>query len=178
MAVTFTVEDGTGLPTANSYASVAYADDYLVVKPDTSSWVALSSAEKERYLMLATRTLDQRATYRGQKAVEDSALRWPRVGALDCDSIAQPYDEVPDPIKQATVELAFHFVRNGIDPSMPISTSGEITKIKADVIEIEYSDGTQSSTVNFFPQGFNEALGCLGRVSTGRGSGFGRILRA
>lgn len=178
MAVVFTVEDGTGLAGANSYVSVAYADDYLVIKPHTAPWLSLSSTEKEKYLMLATRTLDNRATYRGSKAVEDSGLRWPRVGAVDCDGLTQPYDAVPDAIQHATVELAYHFVFHDIDPSIPISTSGEIKKIKADVIEIEYVDGSQSSTINYFPQGINDVLQCLGRVTTGNGSSFGRILRA
>lgn len=178
MAVIFTVEDGTGLAAANSYVSVAFADDYLTIKPNTAPWLALSSTEKERYLMLGSRALDNAATYRGSKYAEESGLRWPRTGAVDCDGLTQPYDEVPDAIKHATVELAFHYVFHGIDPSVPLSTSGEIKKIKADVIEIEYVDGTQSTAINYFPQGINGVLQCLGRVTTGNGSSFGRILRA
>jgi hypothetical protein len=178
MAVTFTVEDGTGMATSNSYVSVSYADDYLVIRPHTAPWLNLSSTDKEKYLMLATRTLDRRAIFRGEKVVPESALRWPRAGASDCDGVGQAYDTVPDAIKHATVELAYNFVFHDIDPSISVSTGGAIKRIKADVLEIEYQDGTQNSAGNYLPLGINDILRCLGRISTGNGSSFGRILRA
>lgn len=174
----FVVETGDALADATSYASVAEADDYLSVRPAITSWTALAPSAKEGYLMWSTRLLDQRATYRGSKYSEAGSLRWPRVGATDCDGVTIAYDEIPDDLKAAVIELAFHLVSQGVDPSVPTTTSsGEIQRIKVDVVEIEYVAGTSSGT-NYFPVGINTILRCIGSVKTGNGSKFGRILRA
>lgn len=177
---TFTVETGEGLADATSYVSVAEADDYLSLRPSITSWSALTSTEKETKLMWATRLIDQRATYRGVKYGTTGALRWPRSGVTDCDGVAIPYDEIPDELKAAVIELAFHFVSQSVDPSVPsasASSGGEIKRIKADVIEIEYTEGT-TGTTNYFPVGINTILRCIGSLKTGSGSRFSRILRA
>lgn len=175
---TFTVEDGTGLTAATSYVSVAAADDYLSLKSNASEWIDLSTGDKQKYLMWATRLLDQRAMFRGNKSVPTSGLRWPRIGVCDRDGISIEYDVIPTPIKAATIEIAFHLVNTDVDPSTPISSSGEIERIKADVIEIEYTKGTQTATVNYFPVGINDILMGLGAISTGYGSRAVRIMRA
>lgn len=172
----FIVEDGTGLTNSTSYISVLDADDYLSLRSGYSLWEAVD--EQENYLMWATRLLDQRAAFRGSKAVSGSALRWPRVGVCDRDGIAVDYQTIPEPIKAAVAEIAFHLATQGVDPSVPISTSGEIKRIKADVVEIEYVEGTASSTVNYFPVGINDILAGLGSISTGTGSRFVRIMKA
>lgn len=178
MPVTFTVEDGSGLTTSNSYASVAEADDYLSIKPNDAAWVALNSSVKQEYLMWASRLLDQRTSWRGWKQVDESAMRWPRYGATDRDGLTVANDIVPNPVKAATIEIAFHLLSQSVDPSTPISTSGEIKRVKADVVEIEYFEGTATATTNYFPVGINDILFGLGAISTGTGSKFARILRA
>jgi len=180
MSVTFTVEDGTGLPGANSYASLTEASDYLAIKPNsTTAWEALTTGNKQSYLMWATRLLDQRAVFRGVKTVEDSGLRWPRTGVYDRDGLAVPYDEVPAPIKAATIEIAYHLLSQSVDPSAPSASSGgEIKRLKADVVEIEYVEGTAGNTSNYFPVGVNDILAGLGSLQGGGGSRFGRILKA
>lgn len=178
MPVTFTVEDGTGLTTSNSYVTVAEADDYLSIKPNDTAWQALNSSVKQEYLMWATRLLDQRTSWRGYRQVEDSALRWPRYGAYDRDQLAVENNVVPVPVKQATIEIAFHLFTQSVDPSSPISTAGEIKRVKADVVEVEYFENTARVTSNYFPVGINDILFGLGSLSTGTGSKFARILRA
>ena len=174
----FVVEDGTGLTNATSYVSVADADDYLTVKPDAviADWVALTSGQKQDYLMWATRLLDQRGTFQGQKTVEESALRWPRAWVYDRDSLLLPDDEIPEQIEAATVEIAFNLLDQSVDPSSPGSgSSGGIKSLKADVVEIEYFEGGSASN-NAFPKGINDILAPLGSISGG-GPGFGRIVR-
>lgn len=176
MAV-FLVEDGTGLTGANSYVTTDEADDYLSVKPNYSVWEAVE--EPENYLMWASRLLDQRAVFRGAKTVQGSGLRWPRTGICDRDGIAVPYDSVPSPIKAAVIEIAFHLVSQSVDPSAPSANSGgQIKRLKADVVEIEYVEGTSGNTSNYFPVGINDILAGLGSLQGGGGSRFGRILKA
>lgn len=174
----FVVETGEGVADASSYVTVSEADDYLSIRPAITAWSALDTAGKQSYLMWATRLLDQRATYRGSKYGTSGALRWPRSGVVDCDGLAVPYDTIPDDLKAAVIEMAFHLVSQGVDPSVPAaSTSGEIKRIKADVVEIEYMEGTSAGN-NYFPVGINTILRCIGSIKTGNGSKFSRILKA
>ncbi len=106
MAVVFTVEDGTGLPNANSYVTLLEADDYLSIKPNSSAWEALDDVVREKYLMWATRLLDQRAKWAGTKAFQDSALAWPRLYVIDREGYPVAGDIVPDEVKAATIEIA------------------------------------------------------------------------
>jgi hypothetical protein len=172
----FVVEDGTGLTTATSYVSTQEADEYLSLRPNYAAWDAAENVEE--LLMWATRLLDQRATWYGNKQVNESSLRWPRYGVNDRDGIAIPYDEVPLAVKHATIEIAYHLLTQNVDPSAPIATAGEIKRVKADVVEVEYFEGTARATTNYFPVGINDILRGLGSISTGTGSKFGRILRA
>ena len=45
-------------PDADSYTTVAFADDYLSMKDGEKAWSNLSNDEKERYLVRASRQLD------------------------------------------------------------------------------------------------------------------------
>ena len=58
-----TVEDGTGLSNADSYASVAEADTYFDIIPGFSgTWADLSINAKENWLEFSTRVLDARSS--------------------------------------------------------------------------------------------------------------------
>lgn len=181
---TFIVEDGTGLDNATSYVSVAEADDYLSIRPNIDDWTELDSTEKEAKLMWATRLLDQRARFYGRKTDNANGLEWPRIGVTDKNGAVVPYDVVPEPIKDATVEIAFYLLVNSLDPALPPGgggvAGGAIKRIKADVVEIEYTEGTAASAVTtYFPLGINDILAGLGTlIGAGGGRGFGRILRA
>ncbi|MFM7009113.1 MAG: DnaT-like ssDNA-binding protein [Betaproteobacteria bacterium] len=176
--VDMVVEDGTGLSNANSYVTLQEAEDYLSIKSASAFEIWDAELDQENYLMQATRVLDQRAHFTGYKTVSTSALRWPRSGVSDRDGVSLSYDVIPNPIKAATIEIAYHLLSQNIDPSLPTQTSdGQISSIKADVIEIKYVSGT-AGPVNHFPLGINSILQGLGSIATGVGSKFGRILRA
>jgi hypothetical protein len=75
-------------PKANSYVSVDYADDYLFRYPEFTAWENLSVADKEKYLMMATRKIDT-LTYVGRRHFERAmhyrnkqALQFPRLGMV------------------------------------------------------------------------------------------------
>lgn len=76
--MTLIVEDGTGLPTAESYASVAFADAYHTAFGNTT-WTGADS-EKEIALRKATQYLDTEYSFVGSKKLPAQALEWPRVG--------------------------------------------------------------------------------------------------
>lgn len=96
------VEDGTGLPNADSYLSVADADAYHAAMGNTA-WQPLASAEKEAALRRATQYLDTRYRWRGQRLTTTQALEWPRSTA------AWPVRRLQD----ATAELALRAAEQG-----------------------------------------------------------------
>lgn len=174
----FVVEDGTGLLAATSYISVADADDYLSIKAELLSveWTGITTEFKEDYLMWATRLLDQRARWAGQKTVTASPLQWPRSWVCDRNGLSVDPNSVPSQVEAATVEIAYHLAVEDTDPAAPNAASaGGIKRLKADVLEIEYQDNAVIAA-NYFPVGLNQILSPLGAMPGG-GSGFARVIR-
>lgn len=170
MAFVFTVEDGTNVAGANSYVTLAYAEDYFAVDVASATWEALSDDQKEFYLAWATRILDQKTEWRGYINADSQALRWPRKGVTDRDYRTVETNEVPNPVKAATCELAKWLMTN--DPTTGQDTD-YLKRIKVDVIEIEYQDGTSQSS---YPTILNAILAGVGHFRIGS-RGFGRIVR-
>jgi hypothetical protein len=91
------VEDGTGLPDADSYVSVASADAYHVARGN-AAWAAAEEGAKEVALRNATAYIDSNPEYpfAGAPLAAGQALEWPRTG------FGWPLKRVTD----ATSELA------------------------------------------------------------------------
>lgn len=118
MPVTLVKEDGSGLITANSYASAADGDTYHDKHSWSTAWAG-TTAVKEEALMMATRLIDSYYQFLGFKKSNDQALQWPREAARDpdrqdvrfsaLDNSLGPYwesDEVPVILVDATCEFA------------------------------------------------------------------------
>ena len=119
MALTLVKEDGTGLASANSYASVADGDAYFEGHLYATAWTAATSGTKAAALVMATRLVDTQFQFNGYRANEDQALQWPRERCPDPDRNAVtsslqspvlssfvPSDEVPKPVASAVCEMA------------------------------------------------------------------------
>ena len=106
---TLVVEDGSGLATANSYATVAEADDYHASRcvADTSAWTAAAADRKAVALIVATALLDREVCWDGWPvAPERQALRLPQDGLRTRTGGALPATVIPVDAKDATAELA------------------------------------------------------------------------
>lgn len=149
----FLVEDGTGLASSNSYASVADADAYHEDRFN-DAWVAASTAEKQVALIKATDYIDSRFSFVSTRETDTQALEWPR----------DDYDGVPTKVKQATYEYALRSLSNELAPDPSYDDSGYskvVTREKVGPIETEYytSDGTMNSTPTpFRPYPLADAL--------------------
>lgn len=167
MTFVFLVEDGTGLVAgANSYVSLADANDYLEIDQNTfATWDGISAGEKERFLVAATRLLDQKSDWEGVKTVDESPLRWPRACVFDRDDLLLDDDVIPPEIESATIELAKHLINSDLTTGQDVDA---IKKLVVDVIEIEFQDDTRQVTI---PTIINSILGGIGvfRIG-GRGS--------
>lgn len=110
MALVLTREDGTGLPNANSYASVADGDSYHEGHLYASAWTGATVDKKTTALVMATRLIDAECQFLGFRSNVDQALQWPRVQVSDREAgVAPQYlasDSVPKCVINATAELA------------------------------------------------------------------------
>ena len=119
MALTLVKEDGTGLATANSYASVADGDSYFEGHLYASAWTAATSVTKAAALVMATRLVDTQFQFHGFRTNETQALQWPRERCADPDrnlvtssSLSPvltnfvPSNLVPKPVAAAVCEMA------------------------------------------------------------------------
>jgi hypothetical protein len=132
----FTVEDGNGLPTANAYIDVAFADDYWTDRAD-ASWAAADNTVKQVAIIKATDYIDKvfGSRFKGSKAFVtypipdesvDQALEFPRVDSepyigttnWSVSSIQYPAPPekpvaLPRALKQACAEYALRALLNG-----------------------------------------------------------------
>lgn len=93
-----TVEDGTGVTGANSYASVAELDAYAVHRLNLTGY---NTAAKEAALVVASADwLDGQHTFKGESLTDTQGLFFP-VKALDEDE-----EEFPAAIKTAALKAA------------------------------------------------------------------------
>lgn len=71
------VEDGTGVPNADSYVSLSDATAYCAAMGH-SAWATASATDQESALRRATQYLDTRYRYAGNRITTTQALEWPR----------------------------------------------------------------------------------------------------
>ena len=119
MSLTLVKEDGTGRSDANSYASVAEADDYYLGHLYATAWTAATTDQKTAALVMATRLIDAEYQFNGTRTNAVQGLQWPRAKCPEPDNIHVPlavllpipsdfvrYDSVPKAVVQATCEMA------------------------------------------------------------------------
>lgn len=124
------VEDGTGLPDAESFASVAEADAYFSARGN-AAWAGLGDPRREQCLRLATDYMEAvfGRLWRSVRQTEEQALSWPRVG----------WQGVPAAVRRACCELAF---RASAGPLLP-DEGPAVRRERVDVLEVEYQDGAR-----------------------------------
>lgn len=78
--MTLIVEDGSGIANAESYAAVAFADDYAA-RFGNVAWALADGATKESALRRATQYINTRYVFDGKPLTATQALAWPRTVA-------------------------------------------------------------------------------------------------
>lgn len=155
MAATFVVEDGTGLPTSNSYLSVASANQYHEDHGDPDAWTGLGDGEKKRHLREATEYLDAtfRSRWRGIRGTNAQALDHPRDNLNDREGFLRSSSALSIELVPATALMALksaEAVADGSELAPDLANPGSVkkTRKKLDVLEeeIEYESGNQPFT--------------------------------
>lgn len=105
--MTLVVEDGTGLSTAEAYASVAEANAYWADRNSPAAWTASTDAQKEAALRMASAYLDLRNSglWRGSRYSAPQRLAWPRSGVV-VDGVTFDVTPLPRLLKEACIEAA------------------------------------------------------------------------
>lgn len=131
------VEDGTGIPDAESMASVAFADDYHA-KRGNAGWAAIAGeATKEQLLRKATDyAVDLYAgLWAGIPATDHQNMPFPRiVGGINIG--------LPVSIQQAIAELALVAKTSPLTPNI----SRGKKKVKIGPLEVEYDGNSPVAT--------------------------------
>ena len=97
-----------GAATANSYVTVVEATAFFDGRLDSAEWTTAGTTSPETQttaLAMAARRLNQEL-WAGTIADEDQSLEWPRTGAYDRNGYAYASDAIPQPVKNAQMELA------------------------------------------------------------------------
>lgn len=139
------VEDGTGLPNANSFVELAAVDLYIIEKnlqatAAAIAWALLTTDEQEAAATLATSVVSnpERFDYVGIRKTYPQSLEWPRLGAVEVNGPAVPDDIVPWQVEDATIEYSL-LAGNGVDINPPPSSiTSDVKKEKVDDLEITY----------------------------------------
>jgi len=147
------VENGTGLATAESYASVAEADTRLANYGFTA-WAALTVAAKETALRLATDFMVNsfRTRWKGYRVNTTQALDWPRYYVEREDALSGGYGlapyydsaSVPAEVKNACIDLAYKTTQ-GVDLAPDIEQAQK--RVKVGPIEVEYDTTGNVATI-------------------------------
>lgn len=121
----FVAEDGTGKPDANSYISVAQADDYFSLRSNTV-WAALNAQAKESALVAATDYVEARFgnKFAGAKLTQTQALQFPRRGNTVVNGI-------PMNLVKAVCEYAIRASKGPLAPDMQFESSNRVVNAKS-----------------------------------------------
>tara|TARA_R110000824_G_scaffold59323_9_gene159395 strand:- start:717 stop:1250 length:534 start_codon:yes stop_codon:yes gene_type:complete len=107
------VEDGTGVPNANSYTSVAAADAYFLIRENPAAWTGATTDAKEEALRMSTAYLTEQFgnRWRGVIDSDTQGLDWPRSGVVDGDTgLSYDSNEMPGRLRNATAEVAVRYI--------------------------------------------------------------------
>lgn len=164
------VEDGTGVVTANAYATVGEIDEILSYQIHTTGWDALDVETKAKLIIWASQILDQRVKWFGCITHESQGMGWPRTGTRNRENVPIDDSVVPLPVKQATAIMANHFIE--FNPN-EANDSNNVTMIQADSVVLRFDP---YADVYDFPPSISPILKNIGRTGLG-GGGPKRIVK-
>lgn len=152
------------------YASPEEADSCAAGREDAAFWNTLSREEKISALSRAGELLDSCMIWNGRPAVPGQELRWPRKGVVDADGEAVPETTIPDAVKHAVCEQAFHLA----DPELQKLRRFRRTGIKSAAMGgLSLSIGSESTDRKISPDALDwvRAFGRLRSDCAETGSG-------
>jgi hypothetical protein len=174
--IPFVVENGSGLSNATSYVALDEADDLAVLNIHNSdTWLALTADDKRNLLIYASRILDARTTWNGERVTLSQGLEWPRKGLIDRYGNAVSGAAVPYNVRWAVVEFAkWSMTEDRLSRTQPDNV---VSEVKVDSILLKFADPTLIASEQFkTPDIVTDLLRGLGSVRhSTRKVTFGRL---
>ena len=127
--------------TANSYVTLAEANDYFETVPDSSTWTDKTDDQKNRALIAATRWIDS-LVYYGDRCDNAQALKFPR-NNYKVDDVELSCTTIPNNIKYAQYELARALANDTGAITGTTGTEGNISEFKLGDIQLKYNTDSQ-----------------------------------
>ena len=159
-----TVEDGTVVANADSYADLVFVRNYAAKRNLT---IHTADADLEVLIIKAMDYLEARGgEYKGCKVSTAQTLQWPRKGnttsgqyiKVDCMLLNDytdpdnPVYKIPEQLKRALAQLVIEQAANVPLFPAPVTTTsgsaGQITEKTLGPLTLKYSDKAASTTVN------------------------------
>lgn len=142
----FTVETGSGVTDANSYASVADADSYASDR-GYASWGSLTNPDKQAALIEASFYIDAQFQFVGNKVKYTQGLSWPRALAYDVsEQVDIPSNVIPIAVKRAAMELAVKKA-SGTVLLEDLAYGGAVKSEQAGPVAVTYKDDSPNTTL-------------------------------
>lgn len=159
----FQAEDGSGLPGANSLASIEHADEYHELRGNVA-WAAMPETERKQHLILATDYVVDvfGPALAGKAATTTQGLPFPRLGSMF----------VPHKVQDAVAELAL------ISKTSPLLGAAKRGKKSVQVgpLKVEYDPAEESESRVKFPSAVLKMVPFL--VSFGAGGFQAKLVRS
>jgi hypothetical protein len=129
-----TIEDGSGLPDADSYATAAELADRAAAYGWT---IPAGEAAQEILLRRAFEAMNALAWKGSRTDGTAQAGAWPRRG-VTIDGEVLPDNHIPAPIKYGQMALAAEIHADDLAP--PELQKGAVVREKVDVLEVQYAE--------------------------------------
>lgn len=172
----FTFDSTAGGANANSYVSVADADDFFAAHLESSFW-AIPTAKKQAVLVQATNRID-REKFGGQLTQRNTQrLQFPRSYVLSRDTVMVNPDfndaynayyfrnptTIPLEVKQATCEMALYLLKRASGEFTVDDNDLEtLTNYKVGPLDLAIKDGIKADRLPTTVQQYLVALGSNG----------------
>ena len=170
-----TAEDGTGVSGADSYATLAFIDDYWIKRAEdvlAPLWGRTSLAGRASAARSATTYIDARwgAVLNGVRRATGQTLEFPRDQAEDVTG--RPLPALPLELQWATAELSGRALHGPLtsDVTAAAASSGGVTKrVKAGPVEVEF-DTTGAATATVAETSYPIVEGLMQRLTNRSGA--------
>lgn len=122
------VEDGTGLATANTYATTSFCDTYFANQGGLAAWTSATTQVRTRALIQATMWIDANygTRFAGYRQNNTQALEFPRSLAYDAQGYA--IEGIPLALKRATAEMARRWLEDASQLNPDVAAGSNVTQ--------------------------------------------------
>ena len=142
----------TAVKNENSYVSLAEADAYFALgnRINVDAWLDAADIDKNGALVTATGVIDE-SRWAGQAVRDTQPLAWPRIAQIFDPRLGRTrrftaaQTDAPLEVREATYELAYHFIQNANVLDNPATATGSVDNIRVGSIALEGLRGTTIS---------------------------------